>query len=690
MHVNHDLNKIKFATDEAMFMRAAGLEVMRDASNALNLKDEVLAALGEGGVISRTLKSYESRPQQLKMAKAVCDAIEHDKHLIAEAGTGVGKSLAYLVPFIIHAVENDKKVVISTNTKTLQQQLCQKDLPFLKQSLGMEFDYALCLGSENYLCKKRLNSDFTYDLFETDAQIEDMKKIIEWSDHTESGIRPDLGFVPKPGVWDNVCRDPDLCFGNKCNYKNNCFYRTAKREQKNAHILITNHSLFFTNLSAGGQVLPQFHAVVFDEAQTIEEAAAGCLGFEVSNTRVKYLFDSIYNPNTEKGLLAKFKRAKHQVDVIRHSLEEARTAATQFFNAAAEKFGNQSDLKRIRTKNIIYNYLDEPLKGLLGAIKGLIDHVNKEEDEALIKSYAKRCANLRASLSFILNFEKDDYVYWAEVLARRRGIRYSLFASPIEIAEELDKQLFSVIKPIVLTSATLSTNNDFSFIKKRLGIKNCKEALLDSPFNYKENALLYLPKKVIDPGDDFILFQQQALTAIKAVIDIMGGRTFILFTSYGMLNFITNELKSNYKDIVFLRQGERPRYTLLEEFKKNSNAVLLGTNSFWQGVDVPGRALECVVITKLPFSAPDDPVTEARMELIESRNGNSFTEYQIPKAIMMFKQGFGRLIRTKTDRGVVVVLDPRISTKNYGKSFVNALPKCKHTHDINDVKSFFS
>lgn len=661
-----------------------------NTKSEIYLKDKVVGALGAGGVVSRTLKSYESRPQQLKMAEAVCDAIEHGRHLIAEAGTGVGKSLAYLIPFIIYAVENDKKVVISTNTKTLQQQLCQKDLPFLDQSLEIKFNYALCLGSENYLCKRRLRSGFIYDLFETGAQIEDVRKIMEWSGRTANGIRSDLGFAPSPGAWDNVCRDSNLCLGNKCNYRNNCFYRKAKSEQKKAHILITNHSLFFTNLAAGGQVLPRFHAVVFDEAQTMEEAAAGCLGYEVSNTQARYLFDSIYSPRTEKGLLAKFKRAKHQANVIRHSLENARAAAVQFFNTAAEKFGNQSDVKRIRTKSIIHNCLDEPLKGLLNAIKGLMDYVDNEEDEALIKSYAKKCNSLRASLSFILNLEREDYVYWIEISPRRRLVRYSFFASPIEMAEELDKQLFGAIAPIVLVSATLSVNNDFSFIKKRLGIKNCKEVLLDSPFNYKENVLLYLPKEIIDPAADFKLFQRQALTAIKAVIDIMGGRIFILFTNYGMLNFITNELRSNYKDIIFLRQGERSRYALLEEFKKNSNAVLLGTNSFWQGVDVPGRALECVIITKLPFSVPDDPVTEARMELIEARNGNSFAEYQVPQAIMMFKQGFGRLVRAKTDRGVVAVFDPRISTKYYGRFFVNALPECKHSHDINDVKRFFS
>ena len=660
-----------------------------ETESQLHLKDKVIDAFGEGGAISKKLKNYESRPQQLKMAEAVCDAIESDKHLIAEAGTGVGKSLAYLVPFIVHAVENDKKVVISTNTKTLQQQLYEKDLPFLEESLGVEFRYALCLGSENYLCRRRLNSEFTYDLFDTDGQIEDAKKIITWSDHTKSGIRSDLGFVPKPGVWENVCRDSDLCLGNKCYYKNGCSYRKAKMEQKTSHILITNHSLFFTNLASGGQVLPQFHAVVFDEAQTLEDVATDYLGFEVSNTQIKYLFDSIYNPKTEKGLLTKFKRAKRQVAVIHDHLEDARTAVTQFFDAMADKFGSKNDVKRIRTKNLIYNYLDEPLKGLSGALKGLMDYVTIKEDELLVKSYAKRCDSLKVSLSLILNLEKEDYVYWAEVSARRRSIKYSLFASPIEIAEELNKQLFSVIKPIALTSATLATNNDFTFIKKRLGIKECREVLLDSPFNYKENVLLYLPKKIIDPGDDFKLFQQQALGHIKEIIDIMGGRMFILFTNYGMLNFISNELKACYKDIVFLRQGEHPRYTLLEEFKKNPKAVLLGTNSFWQGVDVPGRALECVIITKLPFSVPDDPVTEARMELIEARNGNPFTEYSIPQAIMMFKQGFGRLVRTKTDRGIVAVLDPRITTRYYGKSFTAALPKCKYTSDIGEVKSFF-
>ncbi len=653
------------------------------------LKDAVIAALGEGGVISCALKSYESRPEQIKMAEAVCEAIRSGKHLIVEAGTGVGKSLAYLTPFIIHAAANDKKIVISTNTKTLQQQLYQKDLPFLKESLGIEFNFTLCLGSENYLCLRRLNSGFTHELFNTEIAKNDMKKVIEWSKETRTGIKSDIGFIPSPDVWDSVSRDPDLCMGSKCDYKDSCFYRRAKAAQKESHILVTNHSLFFTNLASGGQVLPKFDAVVFDEAQTVEDTATNYLGFEVSSAQIRYLFDSIYNPKTEKGLLAQFKDAKHQRDIIEHSLKDAETAATQFFDEMAKKFGNKNDVKRIRAKDIIYNYLEEPLKNLSDELKGLIDYVKTLEEELIVKAHAKRCDSIRASLAFILDLEKEDYVYWAEVALRRRGVRYSLFACPIETAEELNKQLFSTIRPVVLTSATLSTNNDFTFIKDRLGVKDSLEVLLDSPFNYKDNVLLYLPKKIIDPAGNLKVFQAQVLEHVKKILDVMHGRTFILFTNYGMLNFVASELISSYKDINFLRQGDKPRYMLLEEFKNNPNSVLLGTNSFWQGIDVPGRALECVIITKLPFSVPDDPVTEARMELIEARGGNSFVEYQVPQAVMMFKQGFGRLIRTKTDRGIVAVLDPRIMTKRYGKSFLKALPACRHTDDINEVINFF-
>lgn len=657
---------------------------------SLTFKESVRNILGSGGVISRALENYEPRPQQLKMAEGICEAIENKKHLLVEAGTGVGKSLAYLVPFIIYAAGNDKKVIVSTNTKTLQQQLYEKDLPFLRRSLNMAFEYALCLGAENYLCVRRLHSEFTHDLFEAEAQRAEAKRIIEWSLKTGSGIKPELGFIPKDEVWDKVCRESDLCLGNKCVHKYSCFYKTAKKRERISHVLVTNHALFFANLASGGLVLPQFHAVVFDESQTLEDVATSYLGREISNTKIKYLFDSIYNRKTKKGILLKFKNQKDKAAAIMKYLEEARTAAMQFFEEMIKKFGAKNEVKRIRTKNIIFNYLEVPLNLLADSMKKLLEDVKSEEEEALVRAYVKKCMSIKDSLSFILALADDNYVYWVEVLEKRGRVKYSLFAAPIEIAEELNKQLFNKIKPIILTSATLSTDNNFDFIRSRLGIKECGELLLGSPFNYKENVLLYLAKKIADPGDDAGEFQKQALAHIREVVDIMQGRTFILFTNYKMLKTIYDELKLSYKNINLLKQGDQPRYDLLANFKRNMNSVLLGTNTFWQGVDVPGKALECVIITKLPFSVPDDPMTEARMELIESRNGNPFLEYQVPQAIMMFKQGFGRLIRTKSDRGVVAVLDPRVTTRYYGKSFLNVLPKCRYTSDINDVKGFFS
>jgi len=655
-----------------------------------DVQEKTADALKRGGVISQGLRNFEFRAEQLQMAEAISKSIEAGSHLIVEAGTGIGKSLAYLIPFVIYAAENNKKVIVSTNTKTLQNQLHLKDLPFLKKTLGLKFNYSLCLGSENYICLRRLNSGHAHDLSDSDSQLEEMKKIEEWARTTGTGIKSEMGFIPRSGVWDNVCRESDLCLGKKCSCWNECFYKKAKKQEKRSHILITNHSLFYTNLASGGQVLPNFHAVVFDEAQTLEDVATSYLGLEVSDTKIKYLFDSIYNPKREKGLLTMFKKShRRMVKEIETRLSESRKARDKFFCEIRQMFGEDVDSKRIRTKNIVPNYMEEPLERLSGALSGLLPYVKSEEDEALMKSYLKRCANLAGDLSFVLNHPRDDYVYWVEISRKRRGKKYSLFASPIEIAEELNKQLFEKIKPIVLTSATLSTNGNFDFIQGRLGIRDCDKLLLDSPFDYQNNVLLYLPREIEDPKHQFELFRKHVLEHIKEIVNIMKGRTFILFTSYKMLNEAFEDMASSCENINLLRQGAMPRYELLKNFKKNENSVLLGTATFWQGIDVPGKSLECVIITKLPFSVPDDPITEARMELIEYRGGNPFMEYQMPQAIMMFKQGFGRLIRARSDKGIVAVLDPRIRTRFYGRSFISALPECGHTDDIKDINSFF-
>ncbi len=656
----------------------------------ISIKERSLDALGEGGVISQRLPNYEFRPQQLEMAGGICRAISSGGHLIVEAGTGIGKSLSYLVPFIFYAVENDAKVVVSTYTKTLQNQLFLKDIPLLVDSLGLKFSYALCLGSENYLCPRRLNNELTNDLFDSGPQKDELRMLLRWAAATQTGIRSDAGFMTSDELWDGVCRDPDLCLGRKCSYKKGCFYKKAKEEQKRSHILITNHSLFFTNLASGGKVLPDFDAVVFDEAQTLEDVATGYLGFEVSNTQIKYLLNSIYNPRTKKGILAKLKKPDSRLtDQVEACLGDSRTAAERFFEDIGAIFGHKAASKRIKTKNIVYNRLEEPLKSLAGSLSKLLDHVKEDEDRILFKVYSKRCLAVSKAVSIVLKQSDDDLVYWIDISRKRRGTRYALLASPVEIADEMNNRLFSKTDTIVLTSATLSTDNNFEFIKGRLGIKGADELILDSPFDYEENVLLYLPREISDPNETFAIFQKQVSEEIKGIIDIMGGRIFILFTSYEMLNNIYGDLARSHGHVNLLRQGSRPRYALLDEFRNSANSVLLGTSTFWQGVDVPGRSLECVIITRLPFSVPDDPVTEARMELLESRGENPFTKYQVPQATMMFKQGFGRLIRAKSDRGVVAILDPRIRTRYYGRSFIKALPKCRHTFDMAEVRSFF-
>ncbi|MFH1996965.1 MAG: helicase C-terminal domain-containing protein, partial [Candidatus Omnitrophota bacterium] len=637
----------------------------------------VTGILGKISRISKALNAYELRPQQITMAEAICDAIENEKHLMVEAGTGVGKSLAYLVPIILYAVYNDKKVVISTNTKTLQQQLCQKDILFLKKCLDVEFNYALCVGSDNYVCQRRLSSEFTYTLFDTERQLSDIRKIIAWASTTVSGLKSELEFIPTDDVWSKVSRDPDLCLGKTCSFQSGCFYRKAKNFERSAQVLITNHALFFTDLASGGKVLPAYQAVVFDESHALEDVATDYLGIEISSSRIKYVFDSIYNEKTGKGIVTKFVDHKDKIADIKRCLKGSRAAAETFFKELAGSLDAKNESKRIRQKNIVANHLEGPLDELVVSLRSLIEHAKTEEDEKLVRSFVRQCSVLKADLSFILSMERDDHVYWLEAFERKGGVRYSLFASPIEIAEELNKQLFDKVKPIILTSATLSSNKSFEFTRKRLGIKDCSELLLDSPFDYENNAILFTPGTIADPGTEWEAFQAEAIGYIRSLIDVMNGRTFILFTSYRMLNKAYQELRMSNTNINLLRQGDKSRYELLKEFKSDPSSVLLGTNTFWQGVDVPGTALECVIITKLPFSVPDDPITEARMEYIKSKGLNPFTEYQVPQATMMLRQGFGRLIRTKSDRGVVAILDPRIRTKRYGAKFLKALPKCR-------------
>ena len=648
----------------------------------------------EGGSIAANLQNYRIRPQQLEMVQAVDEAIAQDQNLIVEAGPGVGKSLAYLVPFICWSVRENKKTVISTYTKALQNQLYVKDLPFLSRNLGVEFRYALCMGSGNYVCMRKVGMSSGADLFSSKRQKEQFSKIKKWISNTETGLVTDMEIVPDKSVWSEFARETDFCMGRRCGHFDECFYMNARKEQAQAHILVTNHAMLFTDISSEAQVLPDFQALVLDEAHTLESVATTHFGSEISNSSLNYIFDQVEVVVSVKleEMLASSEVCSKKGDA-QQELEKLKSVSDDFFSSVGDVYGQEDGTFQFDSNQFGVKVLAEHLKNLARALFDLNKFLSKPEDAEVARVCAEKCDKAAESLNFVFDTCTETYVYWLQIDNRKKGVNYSFHAAPIDISGQMRMHLFDRISPVVLTSATLSSSSrrpDLSFVKKRLGIEDPLEVLLDSPFDYKENVLMYLPEVVSDPAKNQSSFAEEITDQIIKIYDIMGGRIFALFTSYSMLNTVSAEISRIREEIRMLKQGDMPRYVLLDVFKNNTDSILMGTSTFWQGVDVPGTPLECVIITKLPFSVPTDPVNAARIKAIRDEGSNPFNEYQLPQAIMMFKQGFGRLIRSHTDRGVVAVLDPRIRSRSYGKKFIEALPECPRTDDINVVKEFFT
>ncbi|MFN3966461.1 MAG: ATP-dependent DNA helicase [Endomicrobiia bacterium] len=645
---------------------------------------------GKDGLLKKALPNYENRPEQILMAESIQKTIENKEILIVEAGTGVGKSLAYLIPFIYWSVEEKKKVIVSTYTKTLQEQLTKKDLPFLQEILPLNFDFSLCVGSENYICLRRYNQVLQQSFFETKDEKLQLSRISEWKKNTKSGLKLELDFEPNNKLWLEICRDPELCLGKKCSYHSECFYTKARIKQNKANILVVNHALFFANIASRGRALPQYDAIVFDEAHNIEEVASEYLGIEISNTGIKFLLDRIYSPKTGKGLISRIKKLDDEIVTnMINTVNDVRLTSENFFSSILDKFGSESLAKRIHQPNIIENLMEVPLLNLYQVLKLATTEIEDEETFHEVNAYANKILTLYNGIKTFIEQTEEEYVYWLEIVPKTKHIRVVLHVTPVDISNYLRELVFNKTSPIVLTSATLSVNKSFDFIKSRLGIDKCNEVLLDSPFDYKNQVLIYIPEEMPDPSYENEDFLKAGKQKIKEIVEITKGRTFILFTSYETLNQTNNFLTEEIDEIEVLKQGDLPRWQMIEEFKSGPNIVLLGTDTFWQGVDIPGRALECVIIFKLPFSVPDDPVTEAKMEYLAMQNKDPFIHYQIPQAIIMLKQGFGRLIRTKTDKGVVAILDPRIKTRYYGRWFIESLPDCRITYSISDIEKFF-